>query len=135
MGCNTSLKIHFLDSHLNFSPEKLREVSDDHSERFHQDILAMEERYKGKCSSSTLADYCWTLKRVYLKPNTGESHMPLHFRGKVLPVSLVCRVLFCTNTVVCNFENVPDRKILHTYLNSASKVLLSSHMDLGRKKN
>ena len=63
MGCNTSLKIHFLDSHLNFSPENLREVSDEHGERFHQDILVMEERYNGKWSSSTLADYCWTLKR------------------------------------------------------------------------
>ena len=31
MGCNMSLKIHFLESHLNFfSPENLGEVSDEH---------------------------------------------------------------------------------------------------------
>jgi len=29
MGCNMSLKIHFLESHLNFFPENLGEVSDE----------------------------------------------------------------------------------------------------------
>jgi len=29
MGCNVSLKIHFLESHLDFFPENLREVSDE----------------------------------------------------------------------------------------------------------
>ena len=63
MGCNMSLKIHFLESHLEFFPENLGEVSDEHGERFHQDILAMEKRYQGKWTSSMLADYCWALKR------------------------------------------------------------------------
>jgi len=36
MGCNMILKIHFLESHLEFSPENLGEVSDEHGERFHQ---------------------------------------------------------------------------------------------------
>jgi len=58
MGCNMSLKIHFLESHLDFFPENLGEVSDEPGERFHQDIMAMEKRYQGKCSSSMLADYC-----------------------------------------------------------------------------
>ena len=62
-GCNVSLKIHFLESHLDFFPENLSKVSDEHSQRFHQDILAMEKRYQGKWPSSMLADYCWTLKR------------------------------------------------------------------------
>ena len=63
MGCNMSLKIHFLESHLDFLPENLGEVSDEHGERFHQDILAKEKRYQGKWTSSMLADYCQTLKR------------------------------------------------------------------------
>jgi len=63
MGCNMSLKIHFLESHLDFLPENLGEVSDKHSERFHQDILSMEKRYQGKWTSSMLADCCWKLKR------------------------------------------------------------------------
>jgi len=58
-----SLKIHFLESHLDFFPENLGEVSDEHGERFHQDIWALEKRYEGKWTSSILADYCWTLKR------------------------------------------------------------------------
>ncbi|CAH1107944.1 unnamed protein product [Psylliodes chrysocephalus] len=47
MGCNVALKIHFLDSHLDFFPENLRAVSDEHGERFYQDISAMEKRYQG----------------------------------------------------------------------------------------
>jgi hypothetical protein len=57
-----SLKIHFLETRLDFFPENLGKVSDEHGERFHQDILATEKRYQGKWTSSMLADYCWTLK-------------------------------------------------------------------------
>jgi len=39
MGCNMSLKIHLLESHLDFFPENLGEASEEHGERFHQDIL------------------------------------------------------------------------------------------------
>ena len=46
MWCNMILKIHFLESHLDFFPENLGEVSDEHGERFHQDILAMEKQYQ-----------------------------------------------------------------------------------------
>jgi hypothetical protein len=63
MGCNMSLKVNFLSSHLDFFPENLGAVIDEHGERFHQDISNMEKRYQGKWSLSTLADYCWTLKR------------------------------------------------------------------------
>jgi hypothetical protein len=66
--------------------ENLGDVSEEQGERFHQDILTMEKRHQGKLTSSMLAYYCWTLT-MYLKPNTGESHMPLHFRGKFLPIS------------------------------------------------
>jgi len=62
MGCNMSLKIHFLESHFDFFPENLGEVSDEHGERFHQDILVTEKRYQGKWTSNMLADYCWTLR-------------------------------------------------------------------------
>jgi hypothetical protein len=56
MGCNMSLKVHFLDSHLDFFPENLGTVSNEHGERFHQDIYNMEKRYQGKWSLSMLAD-------------------------------------------------------------------------------
>jgi len=63
VGCNMSLQIHFLESHLDFFPENLSEISEEHGERFRQDITAMEKRYQGKWTSSMLADYGWTLKR------------------------------------------------------------------------
>ena len=42
LGCNISLKIHFLDSHLDFFPTNLGAVSDKHGEHFHQEIFTME---------------------------------------------------------------------------------------------
>ena len=51
------------ESHLDFFPENLGEVIEEHGERFHQYIMSMEKRYQGKWTSSVLADYCWTLKR------------------------------------------------------------------------
>ena len=58
MGCNMSLKIHFLNSHLDFFPPNCGAVSDEHGERFHQQISAMEKRYQGKWSPAMLADFC-----------------------------------------------------------------------------
>ena len=63
LNVNMSLKIHFLHSHSNFFPGKLGSVSDEHGERFHQDIATIEKRYEGKLSSTSLVDYCWSLIR------------------------------------------------------------------------
>ena len=62
-GCNMSIKIHFLFSHLDQFPENLGDVSDEQGERFHQDIKVMEERYQGRWDMHMMADYCWSLKR------------------------------------------------------------------------
>ena len=43
-----SLKIHFLDSQLDFFPLNLEAVSDENDERFHEDILDMGKRYQDK---------------------------------------------------------------------------------------
>ena len=63
MGCRMSIKMHFLHSHLDFFPENLGAVSDEQGERFHQDIQAMEERYKGVWNEGMMGDYCWMLYR------------------------------------------------------------------------
>jgi hypothetical protein len=63
LGCNMSLKIHLLHSHLDFFPENCGAVSDEHGERFHQTIAEMEKRYQGKWSPVMLADFCWTVVR------------------------------------------------------------------------
>ena len=63
LGWNTSLKIHTLHSHLDFFPDNCGMVSDEHGERFHQEIATMEKRYQGNWSTAMLADCCWTLAR------------------------------------------------------------------------
>ena len=63
MGCRMNLKIRFLYSHLNFFPQNLAAVSDEHWVRFHQDIMKMEANYRGKWSPCMTADFCWMLKR------------------------------------------------------------------------
>ena len=47
LGCNMSVKVHFLHSHLEYLPENLRALSEKQGERFHQDIKIMEKRYQG----------------------------------------------------------------------------------------
>jgi hypothetical protein len=61
MGCNMSLKTHFLSSHLDFFPKNFADVNDRHSKRFHQDIYTMEKRCQWKSSLLT-PDYCLQLK-------------------------------------------------------------------------
>jgi len=63
LGCNVSLKIHMLHSHLDFFPDNCGMFSNEHGERFHQEIATVEKRYQGKWSTSTLCEYCWMLAR------------------------------------------------------------------------
>ncbi|GBO16459.1 hypothetical protein AVEN_136244-1 [Araneus ventricosus] len=58
-----SLKVHFLDSSLDYFPENLGAVSEVQGERFHQDIKEMERRYQGNWNVTMIADYCWMLQR------------------------------------------------------------------------
>ncbi|GBN96190.1 hypothetical protein AVEN_188324-1 [Araneus ventricosus] len=63
MGYNMSLKIHFLHSHLEFYPENLGSVSDEHGEQFDQAISNMGAgNDQGKWNPKMLADYFWTFK-------------------------------------------------------------------------
>jgi hypothetical protein len=55
-GFNMILKIHFTESHLDFFQKNLGEVSDEHGERFQQEIMAVEKWYQDKWTSSMLAD-------------------------------------------------------------------------------
>ena len=63
LGANMSIKVHFLDNHLERFPENLGDFSEEQGERFHQDIKVMEERYQGKWDVHMLGDYCWSLMR------------------------------------------------------------------------
>ena len=63
LGCNMSIKMHYLFSHMDRFPENLGSMSDEQGERFHQDMKEMETRYQGRWDAVMMADYCWTLKR------------------------------------------------------------------------
>ena len=58
-----SLKIHFMDSHVEYFPENLGNYSQEQGERFHQDIKVMEQRYQGRWNENMMSDYCWMLQR------------------------------------------------------------------------
>ena len=51
-----SIKVHFLFSHLDKLPDNLGAVSDEQGERFHEDLMAVEERYQGRWDCHTV---CW----------------------------------------------------------------------------
>lgn len=63
LGCNMSVKLHFIHSHIDFFPANLGDVSEEQGERFHQDIKDMEKRYQGRWNANMMADYCFMLKR------------------------------------------------------------------------
>jgi len=59
MAANTSIKLHFLYSHLDRFPGNLDDLNDEQGERFHQDISEMEVKYQGRWDAAMLVDYCW----------------------------------------------------------------------------
>lgn len=63
LGCNMSIKVHYLHSHLDNFLGNLGDTSEEQGERFHQDIKTMEARYQGRWDNHMMADYCWCLKR------------------------------------------------------------------------
>lgn len=73
LGCNMSVKVHFLHSHINYFPENLGQMSEEQGERFHQDMKTMELRYQGRWNESMLADYCWTIKSESSGEHTRKS--------------------------------------------------------------
>ena len=42
------IEMHLLHSHLSFFPANLGDVSDEHGERHHQEMMIMENRYQGR---------------------------------------------------------------------------------------
>ncbi|GBL92283.1 hypothetical protein AVEN_35833-1 [Araneus ventricosus] len=88
LGCSMSLKVHFLDSHLDYFPENLGAVSEEQGEIFHQDIKKMERRYQGKLNVSMIAEYCWILQRdnpckVHKRKSDKRTFeaVPIHLEG------------------------------------------------------
>lgn len=78
LGCLMNLKLHFLNSHLDYFPMNLGDYSEEQGERFHQDIKVMERRYQGRWDINMMADYCWTLKRENVRQGIKRKRKPLH---------------------------------------------------------
>ena len=79
LGCRMSLKLHFLHSHLDFFRDNLGNVSEEHGERFHQDIQVMEKRYQGRWDEAMMGDYVWNLVRKCNTTYKQKSHSNVHF--------------------------------------------------------
>jgi hypothetical protein len=82
LGCNMSVKVHYLHSHLNRFPENLGDLSEEQGERFHQDMKTMEARYQGRRDARMMADYCWNLMRDC----RGRSHYRKSYKKSFLCV-------------------------------------------------
>ena len=57
MGCRMSMKVHMLDAHLNEFKKNLGAYSEEHGERFHQDIKDFECRYQRQYNENMMGDY------------------------------------------------------------------------------
>ena len=80
LGCRLSLKLHYLHSHIDFFRPNLGDVSEEHGERFHQDMNNMEKRYQGRWDSAMMGDYVWGLVRAKRSTeHRRQSRSDVHF--------------------------------------------------------
>ena len=80
MGCNISLKIYFLDSHLDFFPDNLCVVSDEHEESFHQDISALERDTRDRGVQECLLSIVGRYRGMFQMPSTEGNQQHSHFK-------------------------------------------------------
>ena len=79
LGCRMSIKMHYLHSHLDCFSENMGDISDEHGERFHQQISVMEGKYSGRWTAAMMGDYVWNLVRCDSKPYKRKSYSGVHF--------------------------------------------------------
>jgi hypothetical protein len=58
-----SLKVYFFNSHLDIFLENLGSISDEHGERFSQELSPFKKPYQGERNARKVSDCCWTMKR------------------------------------------------------------------------
>lgn len=63
LGCNITIKMHSLISHLDLFKESCGKFSDEQGERIHQTLKKIEQDYKGKNMANGLGLYCFGLIR------------------------------------------------------------------------
>jgi hypothetical protein len=85
LGCNMSLKLLFLHSHLDYFPHNLGAFCEEQGKRFHRDLKEMERQYQGHWDVNMMADYCWSLKqegRLLPEAITDSKHLHVHREEK-----------------------------------------------------
>ena len=107
MGWNVSLKIHFLESHLDIS----QKISAKSVKNTVKDFTGTSCLRKSGTKASW-PQVCWQTiagqwRGMYLTPNTGESHTSLYFRGKFLPSWFQTFAVFW---ILCVFFRVFPRR-------------------------
>ena len=80
LGCNMSIKMHYLHSHLDWFPENCGDVSDEQGERFHQDMKGMHSGLKFQKSGQK------SKNKVFLLGILGYRITSRVFRNLVFPV-------------------------------------------------
>ena len=80
-GCNTSLKLHLLHSHLDYFPGNLGAFSEEQSEMFHQDLKELERRYQRRWGVNMMADYCWSVKQEDTSQEHSQTASSCSFTG------------------------------------------------------
>ena len=74
LGSRMSIKMHFLNSHLDYFPSNCGDYSEEQGERFHQDVSTMEEIYQGRMDVNMYADYCWSLTISLMRDKPSHDH-------------------------------------------------------------
>ena len=82
LGCEMSLKLHFLASHLDYFPPNLGAVSEEQGERLHQDLKDVERHYQGRWDVNMMADYCWSIARDDASREHSRASRTYKFYGK-----------------------------------------------------
>jgi hypothetical protein len=82
LGCNMSVKVHYLHCHLDRFLKNLGDLSEEQGEKFHQNIKTIEARYHGRWDAHMMADYCWN--RTWDCP--GRSHSWMSYKRSFLCV-------------------------------------------------
>jgi len=81
-GPNTSFKLQFLHSQLEYFPENLGTFSEEQSERFYQDLKEMERRYEERWDVNMMADYCWFIRLEVTSQDHSRTARTRTFTGK-----------------------------------------------------
>ena len=63
------IKVHYFFNHLECFPTNLGDLSEEHGERFHQDIKVIEERYQGSVGVSNVTAWAYHIPGSLTKEN------------------------------------------------------------------